>query len=71
MSSIPEHSHCKVCGKVIKAGNQFCSFACEKKYIAEVESLIRAKRVITIMTLVSPALLIASLLIAKFILLGG
>ncbi|RLG51795.1 MAG: hypothetical protein DRN96_04390 [Thermoproteota archaeon] len=71
MSSIPEHSHCKVCGRVIKAGNQFCSVACEKKYIAEVESLIRAKRVITVTTLISPVLLIIFLLVAKFLLFGG
>ena len=71
MASIPEHSHCKVCGKVIKPGNQFCSIACEKKYIAEVESLIRAKRVITITTIVSPILLIVFLLIARFLLFGG
>ena len=37
---IPQHSHCNICGKAIKYGENFCSEKCKSEY----ESYIKKRR---------------------------
>ena len=65
--NVPEHSHCRICGKVISPGKQFCSFECEKKHLSELAALEKAKRSIIVLLIVSPILLIIFTLLIRFL----
>ncbi|MFN3621910.1 MAG: DUF2116 family Zn-ribbon domain-containing protein [Nitrososphaerales archaeon] len=54
-SLIPPHTHCKVCGKAIPVGKNYCSNECRE---SEVKSQQRAKRLSRIYTLFFIALMI-------------
>ncbi|MCD6096648.1 MAG: DUF2116 family Zn-ribbon domain-containing protein [Thermoprotei archaeon] len=43
-TSIPPHNHCKVCGKVIPAGAEFCSPKCEEEYMRRRRELDNLRR---------------------------
>lgn len=32
MTQIPQHSHCKICGKAIPTDETFCSKECEERF---------------------------------------
>ncbi len=34
MTQIPQHSHCKICGKAIPTDETFCSKDCEERFQA-------------------------------------
>lgn len=56
---IPPHTHCKVCGKAIPVGKNYCSNECRE---SDVKSQQRAKRLSRIYTLFFVALMIILLI---------
>ena len=58
-----DHRHCKVCGKAIPPGEEFCSDECRQKYMGWIEKEKKTKRMIYVIY----ALIIASLFLFLFL----
>jgi len=63
MEGVPEHSHCKVCGKVIPPGREFCSAEHELEYLRGRKQVERIQRVFSFLMAAVASLFVINLIV--------